>query len=118
MARPFPLLYRGFCEKTPPPAQCMCQCYHGGCGGDLLGLADVLTPAPAFKAKAWHDGFKDIALENYKGKYLVLFFYPMDFTFVCPTEIIEFSKKAANFRECGEWDGRVIARLRGGWLLS
>jgi hypothetical protein len=66
-----------------------------------FGQADVQNPAPMFKAKAWHDGFKDIALDSYKGKYVVLFFYPLDFTFVCPTEIIEFSKKAAQFREVG-----------------
>ncbi len=45
-------------------------------------------PAPEFKATAVVDGnFKDISLKDYKGKYLVLFFYPLDFTFVCPTGI-------------------------------
>ncbi len=33
-----------------------------------------------------------LSLDNFKGKYLVLFFYPMDFTFVCPTEILSFSE--------------------------
>lgn len=37
-------------------------------------------------------------LSDYKGKYLVLFFYPLDFTFVCPTEIVQFSDKAKDFR--------------------
>ena len=36
----------------------------------------------------------DFSLDDYKGKYVLLFFYPMDFTFVCPTEIIQFSNKA------------------------
>ena len=45
--------------------------------------------------------FKDISLSDYRGKYLVLFFYPLDFTFVCPTEIIDFGKKAADFRKIG-----------------
>jgi alkyl hydroperoxide reductase subunit AhpC len=35
------------------------------------------------------------------GKYVVLFFYPLDFTFVCPTEIVQFSDKAKEFREAG-----------------
>jgi len=52
--------------------------------------------APEFKATALvGKDFKDISLSDYKGKYVVLFFYPLDFTFVCPTEIIAFSDKAA-----------------------
>ncbi|MBL0387367.1 peroxiredoxin [Tumebacillus sp. ITR2] len=39
--------------------------------------------------------------ETYKGKYLVLFFYPLDFTFVCPTEIIALSDAAAEFEQLG-----------------
>ena len=38
--------------------------------------------------------FKEISLADYKGKYVVLFFYPLDFTFVCPTEIIAFSDRS------------------------
>jgi len=58
--------------------------------------------APAFTADAVVDGeFKTVSLADYKGKYVVLFFYPMDFTFVCPTEIIAFSEKAAEFRKLG-----------------
>ena len=41
--------------------------------------------------------FKDISLSDYRGKYVVLFFYPLDFTFVCPTEIIAFSDRADEF---------------------
>jgi alkyl hydroperoxide reductase subunit AhpC len=37
-------------------------------------------------------------LTDFKGKYLLMFFYPLNFTFVCPTEIIEFSKRAKEFR--------------------
>lgn len=67
--------------------------------GAALRVADVQSPAPAFKGTAVVNGdFKDIALENYAGKYLVLFFYPLDFTFVCPTEIISFSDRIAEFR--------------------
>merc|ERR1712083_248681 len=41
--------------------------------------------------------FKEVSLDDYKGKYVVLFFYPLDFTFVCPTEIIAFSDRVAEF---------------------
>ena len=51
--------------------------------------------APDFGAQAvMPDGsFRQLELSSYKGKYVVLFFYPLDFTFVCPTEIIAFSEK-------------------------
>lgn len=45
----------------------------------------------------FNGSFKKIKLSNYSGKYVVLFFYPLDFTFVCPTEIIEFSDKIDKF---------------------
>ncbi len=63
----------------------------------------VTQPAPDFKAKAVMPdcSFKDISLSDYKGKYVVLYFYPLDFTFVCPTEIIAFSEKAAEFEKLG-----------------
>jgi len=57
-------------------------------------------PAPAFKGTAVIDGsFKEISLADYRGKYLILFFYPLDFTFVCPTEIIAFSDRSDEFRK-------------------
>lgn len=56
--------------------------------------------APQFKAQAYVDGqIKEISLSDYKGKWIVLFFYPLDFTFVCPTEILEFSKNADQFKK-------------------
>ena len=49
-------------------------------------------PAPNFTATSVYDQeFKEIQLSDYLGKYVVLFFYPLDFTFVCPTEITAFS---------------------------
>ncbi len=42
--------------------------------------------------------FLEISLDDYKGKWLVLFFYPLDFTFVCPTEITAFSEKIEAFK--------------------
>ncbi len=62
----------------------------------------VGNPAPAFTADAVVNGeFKQISLSDYKGKWKVLFFYPLDFTFVCPTEICAYSDAAAKFREMG-----------------
>lgn len=56
--------------------------------------------APQFKAQAYVEGqIKEISLSDYKGKWVVLFFYPLDFTFVCPTEIQEFSKRAEDFKK-------------------
>lgn len=60
--------------------------------------AFVTQPAPDFKAKALVNGeFKEIALSDYKGKKVVLFFYPLDFTFVCPTEILAFADAIKEF---------------------
>ncbi|XKL66507.1 hypothetical protein PGB90_009927 [Kerria lacca] len=58
----------------------------------------VLHTAPFFEGKAVvNKEFKDIKLSDFTGKYLVLFFYPLDFTFVCPTEIIAFSDRISEF---------------------
>ena len=61
----------------------------------------VSKPAPDFQADAvMPDGsFKSIKLSDYRGKYVILFFYPLDFTFVCPTEIIAFSAKMDDFKK-------------------
>jgi len=62
--------------------------------------ARVQKEAPGFTATAVVDeAFKQISLSDYKGKYVCLFFYPLDFTFVCPTEIIAFSEKVAEFEK-------------------
>lgn len=65
-------------------------------------MPQLQKAAPEFKGTAVVNGvFKDVSLADYKGKYVVLFFYPLDFTFVCPTEIIAFSDRAAEFRNIG-----------------
>jgi len=72
----------------------------GGCpyAGGLGKCPQIGKPAPDFAGTAVVDGsFKDIKLADYAGKYVVLFFYPLDFTFVCPTEIIAFSDRAEEF---------------------
>lgn len=57
---------------------------------------------PDFKAESYQAGeFKKLKLSNYKGKWVVLFFYPLDFTFVCPTELQGFAKKSADFKKLG-----------------
>ena len=57
--------------------------------------------APVFKAQAvMPDGsFAPLSLEAYRGRTVVLFFYPLDFTFVCPSEILAFHNQAAAFAE-------------------
>jgi peroxiredoxin (alkyl hydroperoxide reductase subunit C) len=60
----------------------------------------VFQEAPDFKATAVAGNeFKTIKLSDYRGKYVVLFFYPLDFTFVCPTEIIAFHKRLDEFKK-------------------
>ncbi|VDK71645.1 unnamed protein product [Onchocerca ochengi] len=62
--------------------------------------AFIGQPAPNFKTTAVVNGdFKEISLNQFKGKYVVLFFYPLDFTFVCPTEIIAFSDRISEFKK-------------------
>ncbi len=61
----------------------------------------VTNPAPDFTATAVmpDNSFKeDFTLSDYKGKYVVLFFYPLDFTFVCPSEILAFNKALDKFK--------------------
>lgn len=61
----------------------------------------VTKEAPNFKAQAVlaDNSFADLELSSYKGKYVVLFFYPLDFTFVCPSEILAFNKALDEFKK-------------------
>ena len=68
----------------------------------------VGQPAPDFAAQAYDrtkdetdDQFGEVKLEDYAGKWLCLFFYPLDFTFVCPTELIAFNDALGDFQERG-----------------
>ncbi len=60
----------------------------------------VTQEAPDFSANAVmpDNTFETLTLSKYRGKFVVLFFYPLDFTFVCPSEIIAFNKKIADFK--------------------
>lgn len=63
-------------------------------------MVKVNQKAPDFCAQAYHQGkFVDVSLSDYRGKWVILFFYPLDFTFVCPTEIEEFARNYDSFRE-------------------
>ena len=63
--------------------------------------------APDFQLEGVHDGdFIEAYLEDYEGQWVVLFFYPLDFTFVCPTELREFSKRHEEFEDL---DAQVIS---------
>ncbi|XP_050390438.1 peroxiredoxin-2 [Patella vulgata] len=60
----------------------------------------ISKQAPDWNGTAVVNGeFKDIRLEDFRGKYLVFFFYPLDFTFVCPTEILAFSDRIEEFKK-------------------
>ena len=61
----------------------------------------VTQQAPEFTAQAVmpDNSFAVLALSSYRGKYVVLFFYPLDFTFVCPSEVLGFDRKLDEFRE-------------------
>ncbi len=85
--------------------------------GNLKTFAQLVTPtkpenhssrvligrkAPNFKATAvFEKDFKEIELSQYEGKHVVLFFYPLDFTFVCPTELHAFQEKLNEFTKKG-----------------
>ena len=61
----------------------------------------VVKEAPDFSAQAVmpDNSFAELRLSSYRGKYVILFFYPLDFTFVCPTEIIAFDRALKKFEE-------------------
>jgi len=71
-----------------------CEC------AELPEYLQVGAPAPKFEMEGYFKGDKRrFSLEDYKGKWTVLVFYPLDFTFVCPTEMIELSKRHKEFEE-------------------
>lgn len=60
----------------------------------------VTREAPDFTAQAVmpDNSFAEISLSSLRGKYVILFFYPLDFTFVCPSEILAFNSRVAEFK--------------------
>lgn len=77
---------------------CACQehdLYHG-----MLHSAEIGKEIPDIETEAYHeDDIKKIKLSDYRGKWLILFFYPADFTFVCPTELEEMADNYEAFRK-------------------
>jgi peroxiredoxin (alkyl hydroperoxide reductase subunit C) len=70
-------------------------------------MVKIGEKAPDFKTQAFHnEEFKEITLTEYKGKWIVLFFYPGDFTFVCPTEITSI---ALRYKEIIKLDAEILA---------
>lgn len=62
----------------------------------------INSQLPEFKAQAYHNGdFRSVASADLKGKWSIFFFYPADFTFVCPTELGDMADKYAAFQEMG-----------------
>lgn len=69
----------------------------------VIMMASALMPrqsAPGFTAQAVMPDltFKKISLSDYAGKFVILLFYPFDFTYVCPTEILSYASKIEEFR--------------------
>ncbi len=61
-------------------------------------MALVGSKAPDFQLEGYYKGeFKTFKLSDYRGKWVCLLFYPLDFTFVCPTEVLSYSKMASEF---------------------
>ena len=57
---------------------------------------------PEFKVQAYHNGaFKTVSSEDVKGKWAIFFFYPADFTFVCPTELVDLAEKYEKLQSLG-----------------
>lgn len=62
----------------------------------------INSQLPEFKVQAYHNGdFKTVTNEDLKGKWAIFFFYPADFTFVCPTELVDMAEKYAQFQALG-----------------
>ncbi len=95
-----PATYADEPPGTPPSRlpEVMCdQIYHRM---HIQKEARVGKPAPDFTLDAVvNKEFKEVRLADYRGKWVVLFFYPLDFTFVCPTEITGFNKVLADFKK-------------------
>lgn len=63
-------------------------------------MIQVSRPTPNFTLEGvLGNQFKEFSLADYRDKWVVIFFYPLDFTFICPTEITEFSKRHNEFKE-------------------
>eukprot|EP00117_Sycon_ciliatum_P038393 scpid69360/ scgid28540/ Peroxiredoxin-4; Antioxidant enzyme AOE372; Peroxiredoxin IV; Thioredoxin peroxidase AO372; Thioredoxin-dependent peroxide reductase A0372 len=102
----------GVCNGAGKDADCPYRTYAGGEVYPMewprshdhslsYSKAKIGQPAPFWSGTAVTPAgkFQDMNLTDFKGKYLVMLFYPLDFTFVCPTEILAFSDRLAEFRQ-------------------
>ncbi|XP_015125019.1 peroxiredoxin-2-like [Diachasma alloeum] len=70
-------------------------------------IPPLMRPAPFWSAPAVHDAkIVNLTIRDFSGKYLVMVFYPYDFTIVCPTELIQFSDRAEEFQDL---DAEIVA---------
>lgn len=75
---------------------------EGRCCSEEYFNAEVGNIIPSYKLKTFHnEEIKMIDIKDYQGKWLVLFFYPADFTFICPTELEDMAEKYAEFQKLG-----------------
>lgn len=88
------------------------ECCGGDCCCEEYDCCDNHTPkigkvAPNFEAEIYHeDDIKKIKLSDYKGKWVILFFYPADFTFVCPTEL---GDVADHYQEIKDLNAEILS---------
>ncbi|MBI3543209.1 MAG: peroxiredoxin [Deltaproteobacteria bacterium] len=65
-------------------------------------MVKIYQKAPEFKTQGYFEGkIQDFSLKDFSGKWVVLFTYPLDFTFVCPTELQQFSERHDAFKRLG-----------------
>lgn len=81
------------------------SCCGGNCGcsgADEIMRVSIGDKVPDFELPAFHEGKeKKVKLSHYKGKWAILFFYPADFTFVCPTELEDMAEHYDEFKKIG-----------------
>ncbi|KAK2149438.1 hypothetical protein NP493_2974g00000 [Ridgeia piscesae] len=98
---------RGSCPHFEEGGGCPYARKFAGSGEKQYSKAQIAKPAPLWEGTAVVDGkFSQLKLSDFSGQYLVFFFYPLDFTFVCPTEIIAFSDRIKEFTDINT---RVVA---------
>lgn len=80
------------------------------CGGDSCasGLMPIIgQPIPEFEVDIYHnEAFRTAHLSDFKGKWVIFFFYPADFTFICPTELEEM---AAHYPEFQKLNAEILS---------
>ncbi|KAL0206566.1 hypothetical protein P9112_001873 [Eukaryota sp. TZLM1-RC] len=87
------------CSSKTQCCQCCCEApVQAVCNSAVVPL--VGNKAPDFKLQAYHQhNFKEISLADFKGKWVIIVAYPLDFTFVCPTELLAYNDMLAEFEK-------------------